>query len=299
MDKDTSDEYDDGLEDIFDVDFSGEDADDEPTEEEEEETETEGEEPDEEETDAELEEADDDSPEEEEEAEEEEPELSPELVAEKKRREDSQKKFQEEHQARLEAQRELDALRIQLANASPAEAPVPAAEAIPLDLDSDEFNDKFDEDPRAAMAWALKEQAKAMQQQIGAMTTQREADREAAYVDRMNREENAMRAAHDDYDAVVTDYLAPLMESEPSLVSEWKKKGGTAEAAYKLGKKRKAFEEYQKDPEAHDARIREQALAEAKGEPKKIGTTLAGVTSTRDSKPIPEKYRYTSELGLD
>ena len=103
----------------------------------------------------------------------------------------------------------------------------------------DEFSAKFEEDPEEAIKWMRKQ----MNEEILSV-------RQEVYAREIERQEKAAKTKHDDYDDVVTDYLIPLMQEDPSLKQKWQKLGGTAEAAYELGKKRKEFEEFSSDPDA-------------------------------------------------
>jgi hypothetical protein len=199
------------------------------------------------------------------------PSLDERIAEMEKRQRDTRASFDQEREMRKRLEQELEQLR----SAPPTSKGDESADLL------SEYEEAFEEDPKAAIAALSKRLKEEYSSDIKSLRAEIEAERQQAYVRELERQEAVMRKAHDDYDAVVTEYLAPKMESNPELAAKWRDGGGTAEAAYELGKHLKSFEEYQSDPSGFEERLKEKLLAELKesGSAPKVGDTLAADNS--------------------
>jgi hypothetical protein len=183
------------------------------------------------------------------------------------RQRETRASFDQERRVSAQLQRELDELRASAQKGSDTPTVDPMSE----------YEEKFDEDPKAAIA-ALTANLKSQHDaEIAKLREEIAAEQQSAYVRDLERQEATARKAHDDYDTVVTEYLTGKMDADPTIAAKWRQNGGTAEAAYELGKQLKAYEEYESDPSGFEARMKEKLLAEIKenGSAPAIGDTLA------------------------
>ena len=198
-------------------------------------------------------------------------ELMADLERAEKRVKDNQNNWQEEHQARL-------ALEKRLAELEAAKPSTPSDDkSDKSELDEDSFFD----DPVAAIRKIREEQRKLQEEQAAAMQAEIQRLREEQWRKDMARQEAEMRAQHEDYDAVVTEFLTPQMKEDSTLQAEWQRRGGTASAAYELGRVLKERAEIRENPDAYRERLREELLKEIQGDKPKIGKTLSGSPSGR------------------
>jgi len=202
---------------------------------------------------------------------------------EEKRRKDSQTAYNNEHQRRLQLEKELESLK-QNATAK-AEQEQSEQEADLLD----KYREKFTEDPEEAVAFVTQELRNLQKRSEDRLRQEMQRIQEEAYQRELDRQEQLARKTHEDYDAIVTEYLAPKMEADPSLINRWRDSGGTAEAAYELGKKLKSYEDFEKNPDAYREQIKQELLAEIKSSNPQVGDTLAGDNSHKkkgEGKPV-------------
>ena len=127
--------------------------------------------------------------------------------AELKRRKDSQRSYNEEHQARLRLERELEEMRALNTRSATPEEPEP-------EFDEEAFYD----DPAAAIK-AMRAQ---QQQQFAEIQQQQHRQR-------IQMLEDMARRQHSDYDELVTEFLVPEMQKDSVLATEWRKSGGTCD----------------------------------------------------------------------
>lgn len=189
--------------------------------------------------------------------------------AEEKRRKDSQKSFQDEHQARLQLERELAELRQKAETAEP-------------EVDDEFDEDAFYEDPAAAL--------KMLQKQ--ARESAAESQRQTAAL-RMELLEEKERSKHSDYDDLVSDFLVSEMHKDPLIQAQWRKAGGTPEKAYEMAKRLRALsapaDSTSETREEMEARIRKEITEEQEqNHHKRPGRTLSGHAS---AKPPPALKR--------
>ena len=182
------------------------------------------------------------------------PEVQSKLDIAEKRRKDSERTYQEEHQRLLEAEKqrlELEAKLQQFEETkrkADIEQQVKADEGIKTLLE--QAKEKWEDDPLTAMeflAEGLATQNAAKTASVEEAVNKRfEELRQADMV----RQETTARATHTDYDEVVNDGFITKLQSDAKTYAAWQERGGTAEAGYQLGKELKDFEDYTKDPEA-------------------------------------------------
>jgi len=209
------------------------------------------------------------------------------LATEEKRRKDSQAAYNTEHQKRLELEQRLAELE------SKANQPEKATAPTEEDL-LDKYQDMFSEDPQEAIAMlarGLKEQQDLNRRELEQKLAQAQQD---AYNAELIRQENAMRDQHEDYDAIVTEYLAPKMQEDPALAQQWRNNGGTASAAYNLGKTLKERDDYLSDPDSFRNKLKEELMAEINGGKPQVGETLQGINSQK-ARPGGSKKSLNSE----
>jgi hypothetical protein len=196
------------------------------------------------------------------------------------RQRETRASFDQERRVSAQLQRELDELRASAQKGSDAPKVDPLSE----------YEEKFDEDPKAAIAALTANLKSEHDAEIAKLREEIAAEQQNAYVRELERQEAVARKAHDDYDTVVTEYLTGKMESDPSLAAKWRQNGGTAEAAYELGKQLKAYEEYEKDPSGFEARMKEKLLAEIKEG--KTAAPIGDTLATDNSQGVKSKAKH-------
>lgn len=207
-----------------------------------------------------------------------------------KRRKDSETAFNEEHKARLALEKKFAELEAKL-TAPATEAAQPQATTQPTAEDlTKEVLEKWEDDPSEAIKFLTQK-----------LTTKQSAELESMRQELVARELDTQEAqakqVHSDYDEVM-EFLVPKMKESPTLHSEWQQKGGTAEAAYKIGKEKMEYELYAADPEAFKRKLIEdnKAAEAAAAAAKPAGaTSLSKVTSTPPGKDA--KKRDFKSLG--
>lgn len=198
-----------------------------------------------------------------------------------KRFKDTQASYTREREARLALERRI--AELEAAQAAPKDA-APAEDGEDEVLTG--FQERFEDDPKAAIAWALRQLRGKVGAEVETVRTEL-ARRE------LSRQEEDARAKYKDYDAVVTDFLVPKIQADPGMRAHWQKEGGTAEAAYRLGRNLMEYEEFQRDPSAYRTRIKDELKAELSAgddTPK----TLTSVSSGK-----PPKAKAATDYGGD
>lgn len=160
-----------------------------------------------------------------------------------KRFKDTQRSFNDEHQKRLQLERELEQFRQSQKQGDVTEKQEEQVEKILADLKT-----QFEEDPDAAFGNALKmmvEQNAKTQRQIVEMRKQDEA-RMSQQID---QQERAAKKRHEDYEQFVDDGFVQELQSSPELIRRWNEEavnlgGDRAEAAYQVAKRHRAYQEY-------------------------------------------------------
>lgn len=196
-----------------------------------------------------------------------------------KRFKDTQKAFNEEHQKRIELERNLNELKAQVqqftqrsdAGETTAKQDKTVEDALK------EFNEMFEEDPKAAIEKALKhitkltgnvrEEARAEAVQAAEITA-RQRQIEAS--------EKAFRKEKPDYDQFVDEAFINRLRSSAELHQQWQKNGGDAPAAYELARREKAMAYFNEHDELPDWYQKKKATSTP---PAQAPKTLAGVSS--------------------
>jgi len=147
-----------------------------------------------------------------------------------------------------------------------------------------EFSEKWEEDPEEATTYV----AELIQQRTEAAITRAmstvQSQVTAVQTENLARQEVELREQHSDYDEVINDFVVPEFKTNGQLAAEWRENGKSAAEAYEIGLKLKEQSEFRDNPDGLRERIREEVLAELKGEKGSSRTrarprTLSGVNS--------------------
>lgn len=210
-----------------------------------------------------------------------------------KRVRDTQSQWQKDHQELVELRKSLEATKQQ------AEQQRDAAKVKASGDDPEVrkwYKDKWNEDPEVASWEHIEKRAAELKAEIKSIrdeyAKQAETMRMEIEAREIRRQEAESRQKHSDYDAVVTEFLVPEMQKDPSIERKWSEMGRTAEAAYTLGKQLRESQEFLRDPAKARERIKAEILAEIEKQSRTKGKTetLAGVAG----RP-PPKRQETSE----
>tara|TARA_R110002074_G_scaffold151695_2_gene305510 strand:+ start:620 stop:1432 length:813 start_codon:yes stop_codon:yes gene_type:complete len=199
-----------------------------------------------------------------------EPELNPKWDEEKanleKRVNDNRASYQREHQARLDAEKRIEALEAKQKE----------------DNDDDWLDDDSGDSKSNSEIESLNKTVKELQE--------RDAERErVAASEKWELASKPFRDKHDDFDKYV-DAVADVYETNADVQAQFDSMGRTPEAAYKLGKKLEQ-QEMMKDPEKYKAYLLEELKnqqAEKPGTSKKLDSL--GEIDT-NSTPPDEGYK--------
>ena len=191
-----------------------------------------------------------------------------------KRFKDTQRSFNDEHQKRLQLERELNQFRESQRQGEVSEKQQEQVEKILTDLKS-----KFEDDPDAAFADALKmmtEQNARVERQISDMRKQDEA----RTTQQIEQQEVAAKKRHEDYEQFVDDDFVQELQSSADLIRRLHEEavnlgGDRAEAAYQIAKRHRAYQEYLRTGEMPDYAVTKKEDAPKKKEIK----TLSDVSS--------------------
>lgn len=196
-----------------------------------------------------------------------------------KRFKDTQKAFNEEHQKRLELERGYNEIKDRLNQFTQrAEAgETTAKQDKTVEETLKEFNEMFEEDPKAAIEKALKHITKL----TGNVREEARADAiQAADIAARQRQieasEKALRKEKPDYDQLVDESFINRLRSSAELHQQWQQSGGDAAAAYELARREKAMAHFREHDVLPDWYTKKKAPSTPQSQAPR---TLAGVSS--------------------
>ena len=161
--------------------------------------------------------------------------LQSELEKIEKRRKDTEKAYQAEHQARLKLEKELDEAKKQKESSQEEDDDDDDDENLLFDVDDPDDEEGNDSDKEEK---PTDDSVKAELDEVKQKTEELEKKQALEIWERAS---DKVREKHTDFDEVVYDHFYKSFEASPKIQEEFRKKGSTPEAAYELGLKIKGY----------------------------------------------------------